>query len=540
MIFPPVCSDCGADYLSAILYCDCDYAAGLRDKLTQILLSLRLFSRTVIQLPLRDYQVGPADAVIQSVLMNEGLEFLWVFPRQSGKDEAVAQMLAFLLMLFHRTEAQIIHTYPTATQISVGVSRLENRMSNLWMAGSWWSKSKPTRRGLGVAQCGFFSGHPLAKAEGATANVLLIVNEVQDHNEPTVERRFTPMRSSTNATALYVGTVRTTDDYLWRTKLRLEKLQKKDGQQRVFIVSPAAVGAENEHYAAFVDSQVLQRGRQHPIIRTEYFNEPVDVAAGLFPRRRRVLMQGGHLRLDGPQPNEIYIGLVDVGGQDEAATSAFADLVNPGRDYTTLTICRVVTGASDIGPVYEVVDVWADQGTRHFQAMPGRPSLFDQLVARLKHWGVVAVVSDFTGVGQGITDALIDALTLPVFGFDFSKAYGKSRLGNDFLSIVETGRFRYFAGSMEEELGDFWWFFTQVEHCGYELAEGVPIERGLRWEVKSSAKVVTSTGESISIHDDRLLSAALIAEVDRLVKKGELFLVTGGSYGDYLRGRNED
>jgi len=502
----------------------------MRKKLIDVILSINLFSRLIVQLPLRRYQVGPADAVIQSILYRKGLEFLWVFPRQSGKDEAVAQMLTFLLMLFHRTEAQMVHIYPTATQISTGLTRLENRMSNLWIGNSWWSKSKPTRRGIGLAQCGFFSGHPLAKAEGATANLLLIVNEVQDHDEPTVERRFTPMRSSTNATALYVGTVRTTNDYLWRTKQRLEKLEASDGQQRVFIVSPAAVGQENEHYAAFVGSQVRQRGRQHPIIRTEYFNEPVDVAAGLFPRRRRVLMQGGHSRLDGPQQNEIYLGLVDVGGQDEAATGAFVELANAGRDYTTLTIVRVVTGQSEVGPVYEVVDVWVDQGTRHFQASPGRPSLFEQLVARLRHWGVVAVVSDFTGLGQGITDALIEALAQPVFGFDFSKAYGKSRLGNDFLAVVETGRFRYFAGSMEEELSDYWWFFTQCEHCGYELAEGVPIERGLRWEVKPSAKVVVqATGDSLLVHDDRLLSAALVAEVDRLVKSGDLFLTTGES-----------
>lgn len=510
----------------------------MRKRLIEIILSVNLFSRFVIQLPLRDYQIGPVDAVIQSVLQARGLEFLWVFPRQAGKDEAIGQMLTFLLMLFHRTEASIIHTYPTATQISVGVQRLENRMANLWMMGRWWSQSKPTRRGLGKAQCAFFSGHPQARSEGATANLLLVVNEVQDHHEVTVERRFTPMRSSTNATALYVGTVRTTADYLWRTKMRLEKLEAEDGQKRVFIVSPLEVGAENEHYATFVDGRIRQYGRQHPIVRTEYFNEPVDVAAGLFPRRRRTLMVGEHPRLTGPQQGEIYVGLVDVGGQDEAATSAFADLVNAGRDYTTLTIVRVVTGLSDVGPSYEVVDIWTDQGTRHFQAFPGRPSLFDQLVARLRHWRVVATVSDFTGVGQGITDALIEAMTQPVFGFDFAKSYGKSRLGNDFLACVETGRFKYFVGSMEEELSDWWWFFTQCEHCGYELAEGIPIERGLRWEVKASAKVVTSTGEALSIHDDRLLSAALVAEVDRLVREGKLFLTTGESA--VIRREDED
>jgi len=544
VIFTPVCALCGADHLSAILYCDCDYSIDFREKLIQILLSLRLYSRTVIQLALRDYQLLPVGAVVESIMNNAGLEFLWVFPRQSGKDEAIAQMVAYLLMLFHRSEVSVAHVYPTASQLAVGLVRLENRMDNIWTHGRWWGKSRPVRRGMGKAVCAFFSGHPQSRAEGATANLLLVVNEVQDQDEITIERRFTPMRSSANATALYVGTVRTTSDYLWRIKTRLEKLES-DGQQRVFIVSADAVGAENENYSAFVAGQVRQRGRQHPIIRTEYFNEAVDVAAGLFPRRRRLLMMGDHPRLDGPLPGEIYIGLIDVGGQDEAAISAFADLSNPGRDYTTLTIVRVGSesrsgseGVLDVGLLYQVVDVWSDQGTRHFQAASGLPSLFSQLMARLQHWRVVAVISDFTGVGQGITDALTEAMSQLVFGFDFSKGYGKSRLGNDFLAVVETGRFRYFAGSMEDELSDWWWFFTQCEHCGYELADGVPIERGLRWGVTASAKVVTSVGDSLLVHDDRLLSAAMVAEVDRLVREGKLFLSTGESA--VIRREDED
>ncbi|UCC87068.1 MAG: hypothetical protein JSV81_19790, partial [Anaerolineales bacterium] len=157
----------------------------------RILLSMRLFSTLVIQVPLRGYQIGPADAVVDSCLNNRGLEFLWVFPRQSGKDEAVAQLCVFLLSLFHRLEACIVHAYPTGGQLATGVTRLEWRLENLWWTGRWWSKSRPIRRGVGQAQVAFFSGHPFARSEGATANLLLIVNECQDHVEAVVERRFT-------------------------------------------------------------------------------------------------------------------------------------------------------------------------------------------------------------------------------------------------------------------------------------------------------------------------------------------------------------
>jgi hypothetical protein len=517
--------------------------------LRRLFLGVRPYSRLVIGLPLREYQSIPVDAVVDSVINKRGLEFLWVFPRQSGKDEAVAQMCAFLLSLLNRVEGHMVHVYPTGSQLSVGVDRLENRLDNCLVGHQWWSKSKPTRRGLGLAQVAFFSGHPQARAEGATANLLLIVNEVQDQMEAVIERRFTPMRASDNATALYVGTVRTTHDYLWKVKQRLEKEQHKDGYPRVFMVSPYDVGAENAFYLEFVEAQVASKGRQHPSVRTEYFNEPVDVASGLFPSRRRVLMLGTHTRQRSPKEGEVYVALVDVGGQDEAASQQVSESVsqpvsgsglsNPGRDYTVCTIVRVVRDPDvKIGPVYQVVDVFVDQGSRHFQSMPaghgdaglsGGASLFDRLLAYLHHWNVAAVVCDMTGVGQGLTDALQESYPRLVYGFDFAKSYGKAGLGSDFLAVVETGRFKYFRDHYEDELSDAWWFFAQAEHCGYELAEGLPIERGLRWGVNASVRVITSDGESHLVHDDRLLSAALVAKLDRLVRDGEMFVGTGQS-----------
>jgi hypothetical protein len=514
-------------------------------RLEKLVFGIRPFSQLVIQTALREYQAVPVDEVINSVLGRKGLEFLWIFPRQSGKDEAIAQLCVYLLSVLNRLDSHMVHIYPTGGQLSTGIDRLESRLDNVLLSDRWWSKSKPTRRGVGSAQIGFFSGHPLARAEGATANTLLIVNECQDQVEAVVERRFTPMRASSNATALYVGTVRTTSDYLWKVKQRLEKLQAEDGFPRVFVVSPYDVGAENAHYLEFVESQVKTKGRQHPTVRTEYFNEPVDVAAGLFPRRRRALMLGKHKRQDGPEEGVSYVALVDVGGQDEAAVEqggggaeAQGGLDNPGRDYTVCTIVRVVRDPTIvIGPVYEVVDVFVDQGSRHFQSAAGGASLFDRLLAYLKHWGAAAVICDMTGVGQGLTDALAEAYNRAVFGFDFAKSYGKARLGSDFLAVVETGRFQYFCDDYLDENSDAWWFMTQAEHCGYELAEGLPIERGLRWGVSPSVSVVLSDGSTELVHDDRLLSAALVAELDRLIREGEVFVGTGESA---VIGRSEE
>ena len=207
---------------------------------------------------------------------------------------------------------------------------------------------------------------------------------------------------------------------------------------------------------------------------------------------------------------------------------------NPNRDYTVATVAHVVRDATPTGHAYHVVDVFTDHGSRHFQRSPGpsgespgQPSLFDRLLAYINHWKPLAIICDASGIGAGITDALIKACTHQIIGFDFAKSYGKAKLGNNFLALVETGRFKYFASTAHEyytEGSDAWWFFTQCEHCTYELAEGIPIERGLRWQVPPQATITLATGETVPIHDDRLLSAALLAEADRLAKTGDIFL----------------
>jgi hypothetical protein len=165
-----------------------------------------------------------------------------------------------------------------------------------------------------------------------------------------------------------------------------------------------------------------------------------------------------------------------------------------------------------------------DQGSRHFQAVRGRPALLERLVAYVKQWRVRAVVVDASGVGEGLADALMQRLgPEKVFPFNFARNHNKAGLGNQFLALVETGRFRYFeeGAGAEDEGGppgsDAWWFFTQCRLCGYELGPGRSIEQGLKWRVNPGATVLLN-GEATAVHDDRLLSAALAAEVDRLYR----------------------
>jgi hypothetical protein len=333
------------------------------------------------------------------------------------------------------------------------------------------------------------------------------------------------MRASTNAPALYIGTVKLTTDYLWQKKLQLERQQAEDGLKRVFVVQPETVVEQNPQYRDFLDAQLRTHGRDHPIVASEYFLEPIDGTGGLFPPRRRALMLGTHRRQRQPEAGVVYVATLDVAGEDEAATDPIARLAHPGRDYTVATIFRVeyaAAGSLAPGPTYRAVDVFVDHGSRHFQEAPGQPALVRRLLAFLQHWRVAHLVSDESGVGLGLTSWLRKALgEKRVTGFGFSGAGVKAALGSAFLSLVETGRFKYWP--IDRHLGDAFWFWAQVQACTYEVPPEGRFDRDLRWGVHPSHRTSTPEGPEPT-HDDRLLSAALIAHLDRELAAGRLLL----------------
>ncbi len=522
------------------------------------------FSTLALEHPLRPYQVEPLNAILDSILCRRGLEFLLIFPRQSGKNEAVAQLLVYLLNLYQRAGGNIVYA-ATGDGVGLGIQRLEQRLDNAWNTGKWRVRARPDRRLLGRAAVVFLSSHPNAFARGQTAHRLLVVDETQDQVASHIEAVFTPMRAAHNATAVYIGTVRTTSDFLWQKKRELERDQARDGLRRVFLVDPAQVTAQNPAYAQFLEAQVRRHGRHHPIIASEYFLEPIDGAGGLFPPRRLALMRGTHARQRqpalaaslsraqrgdlAPQTSRLYAATLDLAGQDEAATDPLAQLARPGRDYTVATVFRIqypppgLAASSSrvqrgdlarqshaLGPTYQALDVFVDHGSRHFEDHPGRPALVHRLLAWLQHWQIAHLVADASGVGQGIVSWLAAALgPRTVTGYEFAGPGKKAALGSLFLSLVETGRFQYWTGDEEEPGSDGWWFWKQASACAYQVPPEGRFDHDLRWEVPPTHRTDVPGGRLQPTHDDRLLSAALVAELDRLLRKGHIILGTAES-----------
>jgi len=456
------------------------------------------FSELVIQKPLRAYQLEPANAILDSILNQRGLTFAVMMSRQAGKNELSAQLQTYLLNLFQK-DGQIVKASPTFKPQTINsVLRLMDRLDN------HWNRKKFRRREgyiveLRRARCLFFSADLHANVVGATADVLLECDEAQDVSETKWAKDFAPMGASTNVTTVLYGTAWTSQTFLARTITTLERQEAKDGQRRVFAYNADVVGNEVPAYAKYVAGQVERLGRNHPLIKTQYFLEAIDAQGGLFTKVRRALMRGDHPRRHEPEPGKRYALLLDVAGEDEQAGDPLsrAMLQNKKRDATALTVVEVETEFGHL-PGYRTVDRRLWLGTKH-------TALHGQLLALTKHWHALWIVVDATGVGAGLASFLTKALGEKVIPLVFSSKT-KSDLGWDFLGIVETGRYRDYADDQEPDTRQFWY---EVESCQYEVSDrpGQAMKWG-NWETPAYDGLIARG------HDDLIISAALTAVLD--------------------------
>lgn len=483
----------------------------------RLLSDIRLFSRLVVRRELRSYQLEPARAILDSVLNQKGLTFAVAMSRQAGKNELSAQLEAYLLNLFQRAGGFIVKVAPTyRPQLINSKMRLEATLENQWNRGKWRG-----REGymifLGKAGCVFLSADRRAQVVGATASLLLECDEAQDVSEEKWQKDFVPMAASTNATRVFYGTVWTKKTLLARVMRELEREQARDGVKRLFSVHWEKVAEENPEYGEYVRKEISRKGRQHPLIRTQYFLDEIDAQGGLFDERRRALMQGEQRRQHAPTEGKIHAATLDVAGEDEEMTGEELRMQKPRKDSTCATIFEVDLSTVEdplLGaPTYRVVDLFYDTGTRH-------TLLYGKLMAYFRHWGVRWIVADASGVGAGLISFLSSprAFGHKVIPFQFSPPRRKSDLGWAFLSVVETGRFKYFVDDGSEDWAGFW---REVEAVEYEVSE----EKRMRWGVPDGVIV-----EGVAVHDDRVVSAALVAELDGLpwARPSDSFIIERG------------
>ncbi|MGW8226674.1 MAG: hypothetical protein ACWGOY_13120, partial [Anaerolineales bacterium] len=257
---------------------------------------ISVFSDLGSDIVLRDYQKEVARAVVQSVKDQAGRSIVVIFPRQSGKNELQAQIECYLLYLLHLLDTEMVKASPTWKPQSLNaMRRLERVLSRNLLTCRAWTKESGYIYRIGNARIYFLSGSDTANVVGATANTLLQCDEAQDVSKNKWDKDFSPMAASTNATRVYWGTAWTSRTLLAREREAAENAQKEDGIRRVWVLTAEDVAAEVPAYGEFVAEQIHKLGRNHPMVKTQYFSEEIDAEGGMFPADRIKKMQGSHL-----------------------------------------------------------------------------------------------------------------------------------------------------------------------------------------------------------------------------------------------------
>jgi hypothetical protein len=394
-----------------------------------------------------------------------------MFSRQAGKNEMSACLEAYLLMLFQRVGGQIVKGAPTGDQADISRERLLRYRGRRWM---WAMRPGDDVVRFGNASVEFLSANPEANVVGHTASLLLECDEAQDVDEAKWVKSFLPMAASTAATTVYYGTA-------WLKSDLLGRMRRVVGC-RPFIVPWSDVAAEVPAYRRYVEGQRAVLGADHPLFLSQYELREVDAQVGMIPADVRLLMRGQHPRLECPSSGERYYMTIDIGGEATEGQNVAA------HDATVATVFR--RRWTSAGNVWEVVHRHVAVGVKA-EAVSLR---------MMEIWHPVQVVVDATGIGAGVASQVAVVYREAVLPFVFGPA-SKSQLGWDFIGLCRQGRFvdHVLDGSSEQAM-----FWSQVGKAQLEVRPGPG--RLCSWGVPACEG-----------HDDVLVSAALVAELERVV-----------------------
>jgi len=447
-------------------------------------------------LKMRPYQLEPARAIADSIRKKQGLTIVLIISRQAGKDEVLANLLSWLMLLFAHRDVGIVVANPTYKPQTINaIVRLEKRLNGNLLTKTLWDKRSDFMRMIGNCVTSFLSADAAANVVGAVASLLLVVNEAQDIEPAIYDKRFVPMTASTNATRLIIGTTWTSKTLLAREMRAARELEKKDGIKRVFLYTADQVRKIVPAYGRFVDGEIKKLGRQHPLVKTQYFCEEIDELTGMFNAARRALMIGDQPKQEMPIEGHVYALTMDVGGQDEALLN-LDGMGNPGRDYVTIGITDIDLSSLDTlqAPIYRRVKRLEFQGVNHV-------SIFGTIDALMSSWNMQYLVIDATGVGEGLWGMCAKKYPTKTIAVKFTQQV-KSEMGYAFIGMIETGRFRDCDPS--EAIAE------QYANCESEILIGPA--KTMRWGVKDG----TRGANGQLIHDDHITADALTSELDKL------------------------
>ncbi len=487
---------------------------------------IALFASRILGKPLYPYQAEVAAAILASILGGEGRIFTVMMARQSGKNQLSAVLEAFLLASMR--QGTIVKAAPTFNpQIINSRLRLLSLLDNPFTRNRVWQSqahiiglAPQPHPALVRAHTGprvlFFSAGPESNVVGATADLLLEIDEAQDVAQEKFERDFRPMASTSNATTVLYGTAWSDSTLLARQRAANLELERRTGQRQHFEYDWHTLAAINPAYRSFVEQEIARLGVDHPAVQTQYLLHPIGGAGHFLNTQQQTLLQGTQGWQETPRAATCYIAGMDVAGEErkDPALSLMTQKhrSDSHRDSTVLTIAQVRYNEFNLPSIEVVHHAWWTGLTYMEQ--------YARTLALMDLWGIRSLAIDATGLGAGLASLLLDRFgNERVHPFVFSRS-SKSRLAYQLLSLLNSNRLKLYAraGSPQEVFAECW---QQLRTARYSL----PGPDTLNFYV-----------DPTDGHDDFLCSLALLPEALRalsapaasaLIRPGEFYTGEG-------------
>jgi hypothetical protein len=415
---------------------------------------------------LRPYQWKIALPLYYAIEQTRGQTFSVMLPRQSGKNQVSAALVANLLINRQHSGGEVVVCAPTLyPQASIS---LERTVQAIRRQPHTPLKQEGNVLRIGRARATFLSASSQANVAGHTASLLLIADEAQDIEEDWFDRQFRPMTASTGANIVLFGTP-------WQGDSLLEKAAGRN-RLREPLVTPTGtllpfhhefnwreIVAYNPAYGLHIEAERARLGEDHPIFQSQYEMRAALAERRLFSPERLAAIQGEFAALQLPIDGERYVAGLDFAGE------------GAGGDSTVLTIGRLVEGGCEVVRVERWTGV-------PFHEVSERAAV----IAR--EWRLGRMVCDATGLGAPLTAGLLRELGSRVRPLVFSRTE-KSALGFELLAAAGAGRLRIARGGSPGLLT----LWDELRVCRAE-----PVTGGeLRWSAPPGA------------HDDCVVSLAL-------------------------------
>lgn len=475
----------------------------------KIISSIKEFSQRLRKSkPLRPYQIEPLLCIIDSIEKKKSKIITVMMSRQSGKNESSAQLEGFLLVRNKKRGGTIVKAAPTwKPQIVNSIIRLKEVLDNP-ITRKMYRGAYGFMVVLAKARIAFFSAEPTAQVVGATADILLEIDEAQDVDQQKYDKDFAPMGANKAVTTVFWGTAWDTDNMLEKQRqinLAKDEARAKELGCRVDDLPPEErhhfeydayeVSKHNPDYATYFKREVERLGIDHPIIQTQYLLKAIAAAGKFLKPQQLERLKGIHERYYSPKCGVRYIAAIDIAGKDEEAEDAALRGLKPKKDSTVLQIGELdFSVCNEINPDPRVNIVEITYRTGHD---------FDkqklELLSDLQLWQPEEVLVDARGIGADIASWLAKNYSNVIE--HQSTDVTNSEDGYDILARINTGLLKMFADDGSEESREFW---DQARKCRYEL--------------KSQEKIKFFVKETEG-HDDFMKCLGYLVRVAKLAGK---------------------